>query len=1003
MSLSSARPSESYHLARPALTLESVPDLLQERYGRAVTVRELGSQQDRNFLCTASDGAFVLKVYNAAVSRDAVQDQIDAMARLAQAGLLVPTALPSVAGRTIETVEGPASAHLAVLLDYVEGESPFDTDFLSTDRVVQHGDLLGRVVVALAPMTLHGSAGSQWDLRAAVEVVRSLLVAVPADRAGRIEALTGRAQAHLGPVEATLPRQVIHGDLTDDNVLTRPRADGGQDYVGVIDIADLIESWHVGEPAIAMASMLHHELDGTVESLTRMLAAFHARSPLVRDELVALWPLVQLRCAVLAVSGAQQLLIDPDNAYAAERVEHEWRCFERAEAYGCDAMERTFAAALGLTDAADADNAANADNAATAPAPGVLLAIDTLDGRPARSISFAPQSRVFDGGRWQHPDAEETVLVAALADAREVVVVPQGEYRLSRAVPSAHPEREKTFSLHAELVAHRPFELVATDTVRVERRSGSALLLRTESGHGIVVDGITPHLSADLDSILTAGSGLGTALPRSADSALRSMRVTVVEPGATDDVPDFCGSELAPVYAALVRRTNVALGLDDGSAAPAPGPDRAASEQARREDILPSSLERYYDRPPLMVRGWRTWLIDDRAAVLLDLVNNVAGIGHAHPRLASAVESRLQLLNTNSRFLYPELADYSEALLDTARFGDYDTVLLVNSGTEAVDLALRMTQLATGRTQVVTHREDYHGWSLAADAVSTSAFDNPGAALTRPSWVTLLESPNPYRGRHRGPDAAAGYLEEADATLARLRSDGHAPAALIVESILGNSGGVVPPAGYLTGLQRLVTAAGGLTIADEVQVGFGRTGASFWAAEQEGFVPDVIVCAKAMGNGFPIGAVITRREIAEALSGDGQFFSTTGGSPAACAAGLAVLDVMREEDLQQNAHVVGGYLRTRLEELAGRHPIIGAVHGRGLYLGVELVTDRDARTPATDETARVCEALLRRGVVEQATSERQNVLKVKPPLTFSRDDADRYVSTLDDVLTKGWI
>ena len=220
--------------------------------------------------------------------------------------------------------------------------------------------------------------------------------------------------------------------------------------------------------------------------------------------------------------------------------------------------------------------------------------------------------------------------------------------------------------------------------------------------------------------------------------------------------------------------------------------------------------------------------------------------------------------------------------------------------------------------------------------------------------------------------------------------------------MLGNAGGVLLPDGYLAAAYADIRRRGGLCISDEVQVGYGRLGEYFWGAEQQGVVPDIITIAKMMGNAYPLGAVITRREIADSLAGEGTFFSSAGGTPVSCVAGIAVLDVIRDEGLQQNARLVGAHLMSRLQELAARHPLIGAVHGLGLYLGIELVRDRESLEPATAETAAICERMLELGVIVQPTSERQNVLKVKPPLCLSIESADYVVDALDEVLSRGW-
>jgi 4-aminobutyrate aminotransferase-like enzyme len=421
---------------------------------------------------------------------------------------------------------------------------------------------------------------------------------------------------------------------------------------------------------------------------------------------------------------------------------------------------------------------------------------------------------------------------------------------------------------------------------------------------------------------------------------------------------------------------------------------------ARRSAAFADVQEHYYAEPPRIERGWRHQLAAVDGRSYLDMVNNVAVLGHAHPRLAAAVDRQLRRLNTNSRFHYAVVAEFAERLAGLLP-SPLDTVFLVNSGSEAVDLALRLALVTTGRQDVVAVREAYHGWTYASDAVSTSTADNPNALATRPGWVHAVDAPNAYRGRYRG--AAAGrYAADAVRHIAGLAADGRPPAAFLAEPFYGNAGGMALPDGYLSAVYAEVRRHGGLAIADEIQVGYGRLGHWFWGFEQQGVVPDVVTVAKAMGNGHPLGAVITSREIAGQYRDAGYFFSSTGGSPVSCVAGLTVLDVIADEGLQANAALVGSYLKGRLEELAGRHPLIGAVHGSGLYLGVEFVRDRDTLEPATEETMAICDRMLDLGVVIQPTSDRMCVLKIKPPLCLDAAGADFFADTLDRVLTEGW-
>ncbi|MFY9335736.1 MAG: aminotransferase class III-fold pyridoxal phosphate-dependent enzyme, partial [Mycobacterium sp.] len=434
---------------------------------------------------------------------------------------------------------------------------------------------------------------------------------------------------------------------------------------------------------------------------------------------------------------------------------------------------------------------------------------------------------------------------------------------------------------------------------------------------------------------------------------------------------------------------------------PAAGPtEDAAALRQRRSRTFAEVQEHYYDHPPRIERGWREHLIGTDGRSYLDMVNNVAILGHGHPELADAVARQWRRLNTNSRFNYASVVALSERLAATLA-DPLDTVFLVNSGSEADDLALRLAMASTGRHDIVAVAEAYHGWTYATDAISTSVADNPNALSTRPSWVHTVPSPNSYRGEHRGAEAST-YAAEAVSIIERFVAEGNPPAAFICEPFYGNAGGMALPDGYLKAVYAAVRAAGGLAIADEVQVGYGRTGRWFWAFEQQGVVPDIVCIAKAMGNGQPLGAVITTKEIADAYRTQGYFFSSAGGSPVSCVVGLTVLEVLERDGLQENALTVGDHLKARIIALADQHPLIGTVHGSGLYMGVELVRDRSTLEPAVEETAAICERMRELGVIVQPTGDRQNVLKMKPPMCITRESADFFVDMLERVLRTGW-
>jgi len=424
---------------------------------------------------------------------------------------------------------------------------------------------------------------------------------------------------------------------------------------------------------------------------------------------------------------------------------------------------------------------------------------------------------------------------------------------------------------------------------------------------------------------------------------------------------------------------------------------RPASLLEKRYKSLAGTQKHYYENPPQIERGWKEHLFDTEGRAYLDMVNNVTTIGHGHPRLAENVHRQWLKLNTNSRFHYSEVAGFSERLAALAPDG-LDTVFLVNSGSEANDLALRLAWAWSGRRNIVSLLEAYHGWTVGSDAVSTSTADNPNALGTRPSWVHAVVSPNTYRGNM----TAGQYIGTVLDKLTALDASGEGLAGFICEPIYGNAGGIPLPTGYLKGVYHEIRSRGGLCIADEVQVGYGRTGHHFWGFEQQQVVPDVITIAKGLGNGHPLGAVITRKEIADALEKEGYFFSSAGGSPVSSVVGNTVLDIMEDEQLQANARKVGDHLKGRLEGLKQQYSLIGAVHGMGLYMGLEFVRDHVSLEPATEETMALCDRLLELGIIMQPTGEHLNIFKIKPPLCLTRESADYFADTLKSVLQEGW-
>ncbi|WP_405232463.1 aminotransferase class III-fold pyridoxal phosphate-dependent enzyme [Lentisalinibacter salinarum] len=418
-----------------------------------------------------------------------------------------------------------------------------------------------------------------------------------------------------------------------------------------------------------------------------------------------------------------------------------------------------------------------------------------------------------------------------------------------------------------------------------------------------------------------------------------------------------------------------------------------ASLRERRRALLGPGLSLTYDEPLHIVRGEGVWLYDASGRAYLDAYNNVACVGHCHPAVTEAIARQSRTLNTNTRYLHEHILDYAERL--GARLpGELSVCFFVCTGSEANDLAWQMAQAVTGGDGAIVSRNAYHGNTMAVAAFSPEELPE----RRTPDRVATVPAPDVYNGPFRGEDASARYGATLDEAIAGLADRGHRPAAFFVDTIWSSDGIFTAPAGYLADAWQRVRAAGGICVADEVQAGFARTGDHFWGFELQGVVPDIVTLGKPMGNGHPLAAVITTPEIAGRFARDFEYFNTFGGNPVSCAAGLAVLDVIEHEALQENARVTGGYLREALVGLQSRHEAIGDVRGAGLFAGVELVRDRETREPAPAIARAVMNGMRREGVLVGRTGIADNVLKIRPPLVFSRPHADRLVEVMDRVL-----
>jgi len=471
--------------------------------------------------------------------------------------------------------------------------------------------------------------------------------------------------------------------------------------------------------------------------------------------------------------------------------------------------------------------------------------------------------------------------------------------------------------------------------------------------------------------------------------------------GKHGDFPGVAPASQREVWLSICPDPNLILGIpEDRFPAPTLRSDQILD--LRRQHIGPS-LSIAYRKPLHIVKGWKQYFYDDEGRAYLDAVNNVAHVGHCHPRVVKAAQEQMAVLNTNTRYLHENIARFAERLCATMP-EPLSVCFFVCSGSEANELALRLARAHTRATEIICVDGAYHGNTSSLIDISPYKFDGPGG-MGAPPHIHKVTMPDVYRGPYKAGDPQAGekYAQHVRDALEQIEPSGKRLSAFICESALGCGGQIILPDGYLPEAYRHAREAGGVCIADEVQTGLGRVGSHFWAFETQGVVPDIVTIGKPIGNGHPLAAVVTTPEIAASFDNGMEYFNTFGGNPVACAVGLAVLDVIKDEKLQENALMVGAHLKAGIERLKNKHSLIGDVRGLGLFIGVELVLDPETLAPAAQQGSYIVERMKDCGILTSTDGPLHNVLKIKPPMVFSRADSDRIVSTLDRLLSEDFL
>ncbi len=1040
-----------------AITEAEAVRFARELYGVAVAAKKLPGEHDDNFQLTTTEAAtqtlslssegsdqasnasvFVLKVMHPAREPSLIELQCQALQHLADRAphLGLPRVWPSTAGEAFTTVTGADGfERLVWLLTYVPGTVLADVRPHSRELLLSIGRFLGEMDAALAGFE-HPAAKRElkWDLAGASWIRAHVDHIVDPPRRALVEKLLARYEADVLPVAPQLRRSVIYGDANDYNVLVSEPLPLPRSILSVIDFGDMHHSFTVAEAAIGAAYAMLGKSE-PLQAAAALVAGYHSAFPLDEQEIAVLYGLIGARLAVSVTNSAQRASVRSDDAYVTISEAPAWEALERWAEIHPRFAHYTFREACGLAAVPKSGSMLRwiAANAGAAPSlldvgvrtnPSIVVDLSAgspfLTGDPSELDMGLLTEKIFGEMR----KARVSVGIGRYDEARLLYSSPifaASHNKHGNANRPSEPltgtaspiEERRTVHLGIDLfvgpgtAVYAPFEgvvrVLGNNTAALDY--GAVVILGHETGDGYEFFTLYGHLTKATLGQLRVGQRIKRGEKFARIGAMHEnggwpphlhfqIVLDLLEMDA--DFPGVARASERGIWASLSPDPNLLLRIPTDRL-PAKEPDAAESLAARRA-LLGPNLSVSYQRPLKIVRGWMQYLYDETGRAFLDVYNNVPLVGHSHPQIVRAVQDQVALLNTNTRYLHDNVIRYAARL--TRLLPDpLRVAYFVNSGSEANELALRLARAHTGCEDVIVLEHAYHGHTNTLIDVSPYKFDGPGGRGQKP-WVHVAPIPDDYRGAYRrdDPQAGAKYAQHVQDILDYLRNDDREIAAYLAESVPSVAGQVVFPPGYLAETYRHVRAAGGVCIADEVQTGFGRLGTHLWGFEAQGVVPDIVVLGKPIGNAFPLAAVVTSQEIAASFANGMEFFSTFGGNPVSCAAGLAVLDVLEQERLQQNALRVGKVWMNALWKLQELRPLIGDVRGSGLFLGLDLVRNPETREPATQEADYVVNRLRESGILAGTDGPHHNVIKLRPPLMFSEADAALFVDTLGAIL-----
>ncbi len=1015
----------------PQYTPKEAEQIGLDIFGVSGISEQLPSERDQNFqLKTDENNSYVLKIANSNEVFDILDMQNKAMQHINRlkkdyffdAKGVCPEVCLTRDGAMMGSVQSKdGQTHFVRLLTYLPGKPFAEANPHNPDLLESLGRFFGCVDRSLHDFEHPaGCREFHWDLKHAAKIIKNLIGRIDnEDDRTLVRHYLDRYELIVKPRLSDLRQGMIHNDGNDYNILVVPMHAWQNRVDGVIDFGDMVQTHLVNEPAIICAYAMMGKQD-PLATAKHIIRGYHAVHPLENVELAVLFDLICMRLCMSVCHSADQYQRKPDNAYLRISEKPAWNLLKRLYRFHPRFAHYIFRQAATLPPVPQTDKIVSWLIRSRDQMASVVDA--DLRGPNQFVVDLSVDSPLIGAG----DDVTDPVLMAEKIfgfmrkNKAETGIGRYDEARCFYASDVYRPEsdmnaEQRSIHLGIDLYKAAGSRVYACcdGTVhsfqnnRTRFDYGPTIILAHETDDGIPFFTLYGHLSEESLKDVAVGKsivrGEGFAAIGNADvnggwpPHLHFQIITDM----LGEEGNFMGVALPSqrlVWKSICPDPNLILSI----------PENCLNSHKKNHDAILHIRSRHiggnlsiaYRRPLKIVRGRAQYLYDQDGRAYLDGINNVSHVGHCHPEVVAAGQRQMAVLNTNTRYLHDNIVAYAEQLLDM--FPEPLSVCyFVCTGSEANELAFRLARTYTRQKDIITLDGAYHGNTNLLIDISPYKHDGPGGRGA-PAWVHTVEMPDGYRGLHKGTDSVIGerYAACVKAAAEQVRMEGRGVSAFICESILGCGGQVVLPYGYMQEAFRHVRDAGGLCIADEIQVGFGRAGSHFWAFETQDVVPDIVTLGKPAGNGHPLAVVVTTPEIADVFNNGMEYFNTFGGNPVSCAIGMAVLDVVKKENLQENARSVGTRLIEGFKGLQKKYPLIGDVRGLGLFIGIELVKDHETLEPAHEHADYIINRLQDYGMLLSTDGPLHNVLKLKPPMVFSEKNAAQLIDALDRVLSE---